>query len=79
VQSMPFDEQAEEAQLERLAKYKAGRGHEQARAAALDALTKACGQRKEICERVLDCVRSAATAGEIVSAMEKVWGRYRGA
>ncbi len=79
VPSMPFDEQAETAQLERLARYKAGRGHEQPRAAALDALTKACEHRKDICERVLDCVRNAATAGEIVSAMEKVWGRYRGA
>ena len=80
IPSSTYDEQAETAQLDRLAKFKASRGGtEQARNAALDALSRACAEEKQICERIMDCVRVDATGGEIVAAMEKVWGRYRGA
>ncbi|OGK08577.1 MAG: methylmalonyl-CoA mutase [Candidatus Riflebacteria bacterium RBG_13_59_9] len=76
------DEAAEIAQRERLEAYKNARGRfvsgytEQGRLRALDLLTRACETRELICECILDGVRTGSTEGEIVSAMEKVWGRY---
>jgi len=84
VQPIAHDEVAESAQRERLEGYLARRSSmgdnftEQARQHALDELTRACETEKLICERILDCVRAGATVGEMVSAAEKVWGRYRG-
>ncbi len=79
IPSSPYDEQGETAQLERLAKYKAGReSTAQARMEAQNSLSRACEKEAGICERALDCVRAGSTGGEIIAAMEKVWGRYRG-
>jgi methylmalonyl-CoA mutase N-terminal domain/subunit len=78
IPSVPYDERAEIEQLERLERYKSARKGEQARLHALDELMKTCERRGMICEKILECVRCSATAGEIISSMEKVWGRYRG-
>ena len=84
VQPITHDEAAETAQRERLEAFLASRDSlggnftEQARQRALDELTRACEARKLICERILDCVRTGVTEGEMVSAAEKVWGRYQG-
>jgi len=84
VQPIAHDEAAEAAQRKRLEEFLARRSGmgdnftEQARQRALDELTRACETEKLICERILDCVRAGATEGEMVSAAEKVWGRYRG-
>jgi len=85
IASIPHDDAAEAKQHDRLAHYKAHREEfitgfsESARTAALDALTGAAENRSEICEAIVACVRTGSTEGEIVAAMEKVWGRYRGA
>ena len=80
IQSSPHDEQAETGQLDRLAKYKMAReGTGRARVEEQDLLSRACEKQEGICEQVLKCVRASSTGGEIVAAMEKVWGRYRGA
>jgi methylmalonyl-CoA mutase N-terminal domain/subunit len=84
MQPIAHDEAAEAAQRERLEGFLARRSSmgdnftEQARQHALDELTRACETGKLICECILDCVRAGATVGEMVSAAEKVWGRYRG-
>jgi methylmalonyl-CoA mutase N-terminal domain/subunit len=84
ISSMPHDDAAELGQRDRLAHYKAHRREsiqgfsENARIQALDALTVACESRSRMSECMVDCVRTGSTEGEIVGAMEKVWGRYRG-
>ncbi len=84
VQPIAHDEAAEAAQRERLEQFIARRktarnSHsDQSRQRALDELTHACEEEKLICERIVDCVRAGATEGEMVSAAEKVWGRYHG-
>jgi methylmalonyl-CoA mutase N-terminal domain/subunit len=35
------------------------------------------GERFGYCEQVLACLRAGATEGEIVKALEQVWGRHR--
>lgn len=69
-------------QLERLAQVKANRDNE-AVAAALDAITKACtaegGQdvNTNLLALAVDAARKRATLGEISDAMEKVFGRHK--
>ncbi len=83
VPPIAHDEAVVTAQRERLEGFLARRSGmggnftEQSRQRAFDALTRACEKGKLICERILDCVRAGATEGEMVSAAEKVWGRYR--
>lgn len=84
ISSLPHDNAAELEQRDRLAHYKAHRekfvqGYsENARVQAVDALTAACESRSRISESIVVCVRTGSTEGEIVAAMEKAWGRYRG-
>jgi len=65
------------AQLARLQKIKSERNSADVEA-ALSALTK-CAETKEgnLLELAVDAARKRATLGEISSAMEKVFGRYR--
>ena len=82
IPSIPHDEEAEKRQIDRLEEYLKDRGKsvrgfsEERLRKALDELSRACEEKRFICEKILDCVRAGATEGEIVLAMEKVWGRY---
>ena len=65
-----------QAQLERLAKLKAERNHEDVQA-ALEALTLcAKSGNGNLLDLAVDAARKRATLGEISDAMEKVFGRY---
>ncbi len=82
VPAIPHDEKAEEEQVRRLEYFRTRReeyvpGFSAAKLElALSELSKACEEKKFICERIIDCVRAGATEGEIIKAMEKVWGRF---
>ncbi len=84
IPSVPHDEYAEAEQKKRLANYIDNRARYVAHYSetkmrnALGELKRACEERSTICERIVECVRAGATEGEIVGAMEEVWGRYRG-
>ena len=43
----------------------------------LDKVIEACSKRKEVMSAIIEAVKARATLGEIVAAMEKVFGRYR--
>ncbi len=84
VPARPQDETAVVNQMRRLEEYKKDRGRfvegysEGKLKAALHRLSRACEEKRLIMETVIDCVRAGATEGEIVLAMEEVWGRYSG-
>ena len=64
-------------QIERLNKLKRERNQEDV-TSALQILTEAAGdRRKNLLECAIDAARKRATLGEISSAMEKVFGRYK--
>ncbi len=66
-----------EAQLERLAKLRAGRDEKSVQA-SLDAITKACETGKgNLLELAVDAAQKRASLGEISYACEKVFGRYK--
>ena len=64
-------------QAERIDKLKRERNQEQV-TSALETLTQAAGdKRQNLLDCVIDAARKRATLGEISSAMEKVFGRYK--
>ncbi|MCC7479570.1 methylmalonyl-CoA mutase [bacterium] len=77
------DNAAEAAQKQKLAQYLERRDSSSTavteRNAALSKLGElaASSARFGFCEAILDCLRSGATEGEIVTSMESVWGRHR--
>jgi methylmalonyl-CoA mutase N-terminal domain/subunit len=79
-QPMPInrDNAAEAAQKAKLAAYLEARiaGPPRGELDKLGELASS-GARFGYCEAILDCLRAGATEGEIVGALEAVWGRYR--
>ena len=63
-------------QVERIARVKATRDEDACRA-ALDALREGAKGSENLLALAVDCARARATLGEISSAMEDVFGRYR--
>jgi len=73
-----FEPKGEEEQIQRLAQFRRNRSERYSGLReALDELSRATERGAGICEAILSCVKSGATEGEIIAAMEKVWGRYR--
>ncbi len=66
-----------DSQIKRLQKLKAERNNEEVKL-ALDALTR-CAETKEgnLLELAIDAARKRASLGEISTALEKVYGRYK--
>jgi methylmalonyl-CoA mutase, N-terminal domain len=76
------DTTAEASQRERLEHYIAKRNAGDAQQpwrTACEKLTEMAGQgvKSGYCEQILSALRAGATEGEIVKALEVVWGRYR--
>ncbi len=74
--------QAEASQRERLEQYIAQRNAGErgaAMARECEKLTEMAGQgvKAGYCEQIVAALRAGATEGEIVKALEAVWGRYR--
>jgi methylmalonyl-CoA mutase N-terminal domain/subunit len=71
-----IDPAAERDQVERL---RALRGRRDAARAgtALQALTAAAGEDRNLMPAILDCVRAEVTLGEIADALRQVYGEYR--
>lgn len=66
-----------EAQLKRLAELKANRNEEECQA-SLAKLSEVAGSGKgNLLEHAIDCARKRASLGEISSALEKHYGRYK--
>jgi methylmalonyl-CoA mutase N-terminal domain/subunit len=77
--SMPLlkiDEQLERAQVERVRALRARRDA-QATESALDNLEQAASTTANLLPRILECVESYATVGEISNRLRRVWGEYR--
>jgi methylmalonyl-CoA mutase N-terminal domain/subunit len=74
-ETLYIDEAAAEAQLERLAKVRAGRDQRRW-AAALAALQGAAESRDNTMPALLDAVRAYATVGEMCDVLRRVWGEY---
>jgi methylmalonyl-CoA mutase N-terminal domain/subunit len=77
--SMPLlkiDEQLERAQVERVRAVRARRDA-QATESALNRLEQAASTSENLLPRILDCVESYATVGEISNRLRRVWGEYR--
>jgi methylmalonyl-CoA mutase N-terminal domain/subunit len=66
----------EEQQRRRVAGVRDGRDQARARE-ALAALTEAASGKDNVVPRILDAVKAKCTLGEISSAMQEVFGRYR--
>jgi len=75
IEILRIDPRLERKQIERV---KAIRGQRDSRAAeaALTALTQAAAGDHNLMEPLLDCARAHATEGEIVEALQKVFGTY---
>jgi methylmalonyl-CoA mutase, N-terminal domain len=75
IEILRIDPRLERKQIERV---KAIRGQRDSRAAeaALTALTQAAAGDQNLMEPLLDCARAHATEGEIVEALQKVFGTY---
>jgi methylmalonyl-CoA mutase, N-terminal domain len=72
------DSAGESEQNGRLAEYKERRAGDAWRVECekLTALAHS-GERFGYCEQIIACLRARATEGEIVRALEQVWGRHR--
>ncbi|HXQ69454.1 MAG TPA: methylmalonyl-CoA mutase family protein [Pyrinomonadaceae bacterium] len=73
---LKIDEQLERGQIERL---RALRARRDARAteSALNKLEQAASTTENLLPRILECVESYATVGEISNRLRRVWGEYR--
>ena len=71
-----IDASLEQAQVERVRALRARRDG-QATDAALDQLETAATTTENLLPRILDCVESYATVGEISNRLRRVWGEYR--
>jgi len=72
---LAIDPEAEADQVARLAAFRDRRDGAAARA-ALAALEAAAGEGVNLMPTILDAVRSAATLGEIATALRRVWGEH---
>ena len=73
---LKIDERIERDQIERVRAVRARRDAAKADA-ALESLTAAAGGTENLLPRILDCVESDVTVGEISHKLRKVWGEYR--
>jgi len=71
-----IDPALEQAQIERLRALRARRDAESV-AAALKKLEQAAGTTENLLPRILECVETYATVGEISNTLRRVWGEYR--
>src|SRR5256712_11467049 len=76
IQILRIDPQVDRRQIERLQHVRKERDSRQARR-ALDALQRAGERGENTMDRVVDCVRAAATVGEICDVFRTVYGEYR--
>jgi methylmalonyl-CoA mutase N-terminal domain/subunit len=76
VPTLRIDESVERAQVERLRALRARRDNE-ATEVALIALEEAAHGTENLLPRLLHCVESLATVGEISHRLRRVWGEYR--
>jgi methylmalonyl-CoA mutase, N-terminal domain len=73
---LKVDEKIERAQIERLRAIRENRDKVKAEN-ALSKLEEAANGTENILPRILDCVESYVTVGEISHKLRKVWGEYR--
>ncbi|HUR99347.1 MAG TPA: methylmalonyl-CoA mutase family protein, partial [Pyrinomonadaceae bacterium] len=73
---MTINEQIESDQVERLRAVRARRDSEKANA-AVTALQEAATGTENLLPRILNCVETEVTVGEISHALRKVWGEYQ--
>jgi methylmalonyl-CoA mutase N-terminal domain/subunit len=73
---LKIDEQIERAQVERVRALRARRDS-QATESALNNLEQAASTSENLLPRILECVESYATVGEISNRLRCVWGEYR--
>ena len=71
-----IDASLEQAQIERVRALRARRDA-QATDVALDKLETAATTTENLLPRILECVESYATVGEISNRLRRVWGEYR--
>ncbi|HET9229056.1 MAG TPA: methylmalonyl-CoA mutase family protein, partial [Thermoanaerobaculia bacterium] len=71
-----IDPAAEREQVERLRALRDRRDAARART-ALENLTAAAGEDRNLMPPILDCVRAEVTLGEIAGALRKVYGEYQ--
>ena len=71
-----IDAALEQAQVERVRALRARRDSP-ATVAALNKLEQAATTTENLLPRILDCVESYATVGEISNRLRSVWGEYR--
>ncbi|MFB6344999.1 MAG: methylmalonyl-CoA mutase [bacterium] len=76
-EKMKLDPQGEERQIERLNAVRSDR-NDQAVKAALEDLRQAAQNDDNLVPRVLECVESYCTLGEIIDTMKDVFGEYSG-
>ena len=73
---LKIDEGLEQAQVERVRALRARRDGT-ATEAALNKLEQAATTNENLLPRILECVESYATVGEISNRLRRVWGEYR--
>jgi methylmalonyl-CoA mutase N-terminal domain/subunit len=73
---LKIDEQLERAQIERVRSLRARRDAD-ATEAALNRLEQAATTTENLLPKILECVESYATVGEISNRLRRVWGEYR--
>jgi methylmalonyl-CoA mutase N-terminal domain/subunit len=73
---MTIDERIERDQVERLRAVRERRDSSQAEA-ALRQLSEAAAGTENLLPKILNCVQSEVTVGEISHALRKVWGEYK--
>ena len=76
VAQLELDAALEQAQVERVRALRARRDA-QAVDTALNKLEQAAGVSENLLPRILECVESYATVGEISNRLRRVWGEYR--
>ena len=76
VSVLRIDPALEQAQIERVRALRERRDA-QSVAAALNKLEQAAGTTENLLPRILECVESYATVGEISNTLRRVWGEYR--
>jgi methylmalonyl-CoA mutase N-terminal domain/subunit len=76
VPTLRIDESVERAQIERVRSVRQRRDPEATRA-ALIALEDAAHGTENLLPRILHCVESHATVGEISGCLRRAWGEYR--
>jgi methylmalonyl-CoA mutase N-terminal domain/subunit len=76
VNVLRIDPALEVAQIERVRALRARRDSTAA-SAALSKLEQAAGTNENLLPRILECVETYATVGEISNTLRRVWGEYR--